>query len=202
MQPLRVLRGSLLCGMGLLPSVGLAQSSDPAPSPAAAMFPVSASLHLGRPFGEPTSPSGSLAPALAVLPLQLSLLGSAFPVASAVLADACASRTEASGNASWGFPMQMATSFTLAPQLTLHGFSRLGCPVDAGLGGALSYAMPLPHDWWLVGSGGFFGQPDLPSSSKLRADARLDLMTQRSTGGSFAVGVDAAERALTFTSRW
>lgn len=186
-----------LCIMGL-PAAASAQ--DPPPSPAAAMVPAPVPLRLFAPFGEPTSTSGGLAPPLAVLPMRLSLLAATFPVGGALPGDPCASSAEASGNSVWGFPMQHATFLPLTPQLSLAGFSSRGCALDASMGGAVSYAIPLPRNLWLVVSTGLLSQPNLPSPSRTAADARVDLMLRPSADRSYALGL--GRRGVTFTGQW
>ena len=91
-----------------VPATGAAQ--DPPPStPAAAIVPTPVPLRLFMPTGEPTSAGGVSPPALAVLPLRLSLASGTFPIAGALPGDPRASREESSGNTVWGFPMQHAT---------------------------------------------------------------------------------------------
>jgi hypothetical protein len=150
-------------------------------------------------LGEPTDLGGALAPAVAVLPLRLSLLGDAFPIAGALGGASCASREEPSGNTSWGFPVQHQAVLPLTPRLVLHGFSLLGCPLDAGVGGGFTFAVPLPRNFWLVAAAGVYGQPALPRQPVLHTDARLDLVVP-SGPQSFSVGV--GRRGLTFSGRW
>jgi hypothetical protein len=113
----------------------LAVSAVHAQSASAPLFstPVPADDGLGQP-GAPT-------PFAAFTPLHLSLIGGLFPIGSAL--PGCDSREDASGNSQNGFPIERYSYLRLTPQLTLHGFSSGGCPVDAGAGGGLTYSAPL-----------------------------------------------------------
>ncbi|HYQ04578.1 MAG TPA: hypothetical protein VER96_38155, partial [Polyangiaceae bacterium] len=73
-------------------------------------------------------------------PLRLSLTSGVFPQANAF--SGCDTRAEASGNSVNGFALQRYSFLRLTPQLTLHGFSMVGCSVDAGMGGGLTYTVP------------------------------------------------------------
>jgi hypothetical protein len=182
-----------------LPAASFAQDPPP-PTPASAMVPTPVPLQLFPPSGEPTSTGGVLPPTLAVLPLRLSLMGGTFPIAGALPGDPCDSREESSGNTVWGFPVQHATYLQLTPQLTLHGFSSQGCPLDASVGGGVSYAITLPSNLWLVVNAGVLSQPSLPGGARTRADARLDLMMRPTPDRAYAVGI--GRRGVTFTGQW
>ncbi len=176
-------------------------AQDPPPStPAAAIVPTPVPLRLFMPTGEPTSSGGVLPPALAVLPLRLSLAGATFPIAGALPGDPCASREESSGNTVWGFPMQHATYLSLTPQLTLSGFASRGCPLDSAIGGGVSYAIKLPDNFWLVANAGLLSQPSLPGGARTRADLRLDLMMRPTPDRAYALGL--GRRGVTFTGQW
>ncbi len=182
-----------------LPTTSAAQ--DPPPStPAAAIVPTPVPLRLFMSTGEPTSAGGALPPALAVLPLRLSLASATFPIAGALPGDPCASREESSGNTLWGFPMQHATYLPLTPQLTLSGFASRGCPLDSAIGGGLSYAITLPNNFWLVANAGLLSQPSLPGGTRTRTDLRLDLMMRPTPDRAYAVGI--GRRGVTFTGQW
>jgi hypothetical protein len=196
----RALPAAILAQISLaLPATAAAQ--DPPPStPAAAIVPTPVPLQLFVPSGEPTSAGGVLPPALAVLPLRLSLTGATFPIAGALSGDPCASREESSGNTVWGFPMQHATYLSLTPQLTLSGFASRGCPLDSAIGGGASYAITLPSNMWLVVNAGLLSQPSLPGGARTRADLRLDLMMRPSPDRAYALGI--GRRGVTFTGQW
>src|SRR5579871_3836053 len=99
--------GLVAASLGAWPSAAHAQ--EPTSSPGSALAPQVTPLQLSPLFGEPTGSAGALAPPLAVLPLRLSLLGDAFPIAGALGDQACGPRMEASGNATWGFAAQRQT---------------------------------------------------------------------------------------------
>jgi hypothetical protein len=195
MRPLAIglLGASLVAGPA-------ARAQEPTPTPGAALAPQSTPLQLRPLFGEPTGTGGALQAALAVLPLRLSLLGDAFPIAGALGGDPCAARQEPSGNTTWGFPVQRQTYLPLTSSLVLHGFSRLGCPLDAGAGGGLTFAVPLPRDLWLVASAGVYGQPSMPGRSLLRTDAKLDVVLRATSDHPLALGI--GKRGLTFSGWW
>jgi hypothetical protein len=150
--------------------------------------------------GEPTS-GDSLAPAIAVLPLRLSLVGSVFPSEHAFGDDSCAQSAAASGNTAWGFPVQKQTYFAITPRLAIHGFSRLGCPLDAGAGWGITYAAPLAPHWWVVGGLGAYGLASaVPGRPLLKTDARLDFVYSPSKDRAWAVGV--GKRGVSFSGIW
>ena len=189
---------TIIGAIGVLASARAADAQEPS-APGTAAAPVSVPLRL-LPFGEPTT-ANSLAPTLAVLPLRLSLLGNAYSIAGAIPGDPChQGQLVAANPGAWVFPWQQATYVSLTPRLVLHGFSRLGCPLDAGAGTGLTYSIPLPNNLWLVASGGVFGQPAYPGPTRVRGDARLDLMMRPNADHAYAVGV--GRRGLTFTGTW
>ncbi len=151
--------------------------------------------------GEHVGDTTGLAPALAVLPVRLSLLGAAFPIAPALGGAPCASREEASGNTQSGFALQHQISAAWTPRLTLTGFSQLGCPLDAGMGGALTYSVPLARDVWLLASVGVYTLPGLqPGRVVAMPDARLDVLFQKPSGRGVAVGMGL--RGFKLTASW
>ncbi len=194
-----VVRSALHAGLVLHVASASAQST--APSPGTALLPLLTPLRLRSP-GEPTATGGTAAPSFVALPIELSLLGTVFPVLNGQLGQDCTQQAEASGNQVQGFAMQRAVILPLAPRLSLHGFSRGGCALDAGLGGAASYTLPLSDRLWLVSSVGLFAQPVLPSSSRVTTDARVDLMMNPSSSHPFSIGVGTRQRGFTFTGRW
>jgi hypothetical protein len=113
-----------------------------------------------------TSPSdtSALPPDAASLPLRLALLTGVYPMGPAFgTVGACGELSVAAAGTI--FPTQPYTQIQLTPRLVLHGFSDLGCPgdpyaqLDAGVGGGLTYSMPLRPGMWLVGSAGAYGIP-------------------------------------------
>ena len=125
-----------------------------------------------------------LLPLAAVTPLRLTLVFDAFPQARQF--PECPSLEEPSGNTMNGFPIQRYTFLPLAPRLVLHGFSSAGCPVDAGVGGGLTYAMPFAKDTWLVPSSGFYS---LPRQGITNVAARIDVVKSSADGSSLNVGL-------------
>ena len=179
-----------------------ATADDTTPSPAMAMLPLLAPRRLSLSPNEPTSSASSLAPALVSLPLKLSLMGSVLPAMPGVMSEDCRAAAEASGNTIWGFSTQHAAFVTVAPRLTLHGFSQVGCAGDSGLGTAVTYTLPIDKNLALVGSAGLFVQPDLPSTRRMKTDARMDLLMNRASGHPFAIGVDLRRQGFSLTGAW
>jgi hypothetical protein len=150
-----------------------------------ALAPLPASL---SPFsvGEPSG--GGLDPWLVFQPLRLSLTSTIFPIGSSF--PQC--EPEASGNTVNGFPVQHWLSWRVLPRLSLHAFSSLGCPIDGGLGGGVTYTSPLSSSLWLVGSAGAYAIPPRPPvlPARTSAEVRLDLMKQTNTGRTFQFGLE------------
>jgi hypothetical protein len=97
--------------------------------------------------------------------------------------------------------MQRQAYIAITPRLTLHGFSSAGCPLDAGVGTALTYVVPISNKAWLVASAGAYTQPSLqPGRSITKGDARVDLIFRSSP--AFAWGVGLGVRGLKVTGAW
>jgi hypothetical protein len=157
-----------------------------APSSAASFF------GLGEPTGEPTT----LSPHLASTPMRLALQAMVFPVDRALgFESGCETRGNAVGNSVGGIPVQRYTFLQLAPNLVLHGFSSLGCPIDAAIGGGVTYAVPIRPTLWFVAGAGLYGAPQQPSG-RVRTDLHLDVVKKTSDGRAFSVGV--GRRGFTF----
>ncbi len=107
--------------------------------------------------GDETSDAGALSGYRALAPLRLSLEASLFPKGGGF--PNCASREDDVGNSVGGIPVQHSMMLRLTPRLVLSGFTQLGCPIDAGLGGALTYALPVTRSAWLVFGGGLYAAP-------------------------------------------
>jgi hypothetical protein len=123
---------------------------------------------VGQPLAQrPTQPlvagddvsddAGALSGYRALAPLRLSLEASIFPKGGGF--PNCVSREEAAGNSVGGIPVQHWMMLRLTPRLVLNGFTQLGCPIDAGIGGALTYALPVTRSSWLVLAGGLYAAP-------------------------------------------
>jgi hypothetical protein len=136
--------------------------------------------------GDPSSSArASLSPRLASLPLRLELQPVLFPVEPAMSSQACESHEDASGNTQNGFPLPRYAALHLTPQLSLHGFSTPGCPTRGGIGGAVTYAMLLKPDMWLVMGAGIYEIPEhAPFAAYVRHDARIDVVISRRTPSS------------------
>jgi hypothetical protein len=86
--------------------------------------------------------------------------------------------------------VQRYTFLQLTPNLTLHGFSSAGCPVDSAIGGAVTYSIPINPSIWLVAGAGVYTVPahyGLPA--RQQSDVRLDLVKTTNDGRSVSVGV-------------
>jgi hypothetical protein len=127
----------------------------------------------------------------AFAPLRLTLSGGLFSQASAFAG--CDARSDASGNSVNGFAVQRYTFLRLTPQLVLHGFSMAGCAVDAGMGGGLTYTVPLRKSLWLVSSAGSYALPTPGggASAVVTSAARVDVVKQLAWGGTLSVGLGA-----------
>ena len=93
-----------------------------------------------NPFGDRGGDGGDAGYALST-PLRLSLMGSVIPKASGF--PNCATREDDVGNSVGGIPVQHYVEWRLTPRLVLSAFTQLGCPIDGGIGTALTYAVPL-----------------------------------------------------------
>ena len=125
-------------------------------------------------------------------PIRLALLGSAVPVGAAD--PGCRESVESTGAATAGVPgfaMQHAAAVRLIPKLTLFGFARGGCPLDAGAGAALVYSTPIRKDIWFVASAGILHLPHAgPGGAPVTTgQARMDLVFARPKGHSYSVGI-------------
>jgi hypothetical protein len=125
----------------------------------------------------------------AFTPLRLTLSGGLFSQANAF--SGCDARSDASGNSVNGFAVQRYTFLRLAPQLVLHGSSMAGCAVDAGMGGGLTYTLPLRKNLWLVSSAGFYALPSPGGGSYalVTKGVRVDVVKQLAWGRTLSVGL-------------
>jgi hypothetical protein len=144
--------------------------------------------------GDSNGASGdSRVPAFVLDPIRLALLGTAVPHSGNV-AGGCGDSIESTGivtAGASGFALQHAAAIQLVPRLTLSGFARGGCAIDAAMGGALVYATPLAKNIFLVGSAGILHLPHAgPGGASItRADIRADVVFARPGGRSYAVGI-------------
>jgi hypothetical protein len=116
-------------------------------------------FHVGDAFGSRGDDRSTSYPIFE--PLRLSLLGPSVPGPS--LNGPCADSLSSAGAvtaATPGFTPQYASAIRLVPRLTLYGFSRAGCALDAAVGGGAVYAAPvIDKKLWLVGSAGYILLP-------------------------------------------
>jgi hypothetical protein len=159
-------------------------------SPTPAFMPVATPLTLRPLFGEPTSQVTGLAPSLAVLPLRLSMLGSAFPLAGASPTNPLHCDADSRGNSEYGFPVEHQVYLAMTSRLVLHGFSRLGCPTDAVVGGGVTYTFPLTQGVSIVPSAGAYAKSSVVQGRlPTRGTVRVDLMMHTSDDRTLSIGV-------------
>lgn len=169
---------SAFAALGALSAPALAQQA------AAPLIPIVTPLRADDLFAQQYGPSVTAAFA----PLRLSLTSGLFAQASAY--PGCDSRSDASGNSVSGFAVQYYSFVRLAPQLVLHGSSSLGCQVDAGMGGGITYAIPLRKSLWLVPSAGAYAMPRASGGNSLvTTAAQVDLVKQLAWGGTLSFGL-------------
>jgi hypothetical protein len=143
-------------------------------------------------------------------PLRLSLEGGVVPQAGRF--PNCASREDAVGNSLGGIPVQHFAAYRLTPRLVLSGFTQLGCPIDAGIGGMLTYTLPIGDSLWLgLGAGLYAAPAQLPlfgglgmslgqavrgGASAIDMAARTDVMWKTKSGRPFTLGVSTQGRSM------
>jgi hypothetical protein len=171
-------------------AAGPARADDPRPALVGLGLPLPPAPRLAPPsilLGEPAGVDGLAAWALST-PLRLSLLGAVTPLAS--MFPNCDTREDASGNSSGGVPMRRSAALRLVPSLVVHAFSSAGCPVDAGLGAAVTTTFALPSSLWLVAGAGVYAVPPHAGlRARAAADVRIDLMKEVEGGATWSVGV-------------
>lgn len=188
----------------LVPARASAQTTPP---PASFLAPSSTGDHGGD--------AGSFSGWTLSSPLRLSLQGSIAPMAH--MFPQCQTLEDDAGNSVGGIPVQHYAELRLAPRLVLSVFSQLGCPIDAGLGGGLTYEVPLRASMSLVFGAGLYGAPGQAplfggwgaaflkglrgQPSAFSAAARTDLIWKTPSGLPLGVGVQTRGRVhqLTFS---
>jgi hypothetical protein len=182
-----------LCGM---PSA-LAQVS-------VATVPVATTLPQTS-VGDRGGDAGAFSGYHASTPLRLSLEGSVFSKAG--MFPNCIALEDDVGNSVGGIPVQHDLELRLTPRLSLSVFTQLGCPIDAGIGGALTYAVPLRKSVQVVFGLGLYGAPgQLPlfrglqssflqglrgQSSPINEAARVDVVWSTKDGHPYHVGTES-----------
>jgi hypothetical protein len=158
------------------------------------------------PGGEPSSAPGFVFST----PLRLTLEGSVVPWARGF--PQCETREDDVGNSVRGIPVQHYAALRFLPQLVLSGFSQLGCPIDGGLGAALTHATPLGGSaWFVMGVGAYtttartpFSSPDQvlrvgPTTVPAMVSAHADLVVQAPSGAPLSLGAAVIGRRPTLT---
>jgi len=167
--------------LNLTASTAARQSTAP-------LVPVVTPLRGDDLFAARVGPTGSAAFA----PLRLTLTSGLFSQASVF--SGCDSRTDASGNSVNGFARQYYSFVSLTPRLVLHGYSTQGCALDAGMGGGITYTVPLRKSLWLVPSAGFYMLPNSAgggAAARVTASGRVDLVKELGWGRTLWFGVGA-----------
>jgi hypothetical protein len=157
------------------------------------------------PFGDRGGDAGGFDGYFLTAPLRLSLEASVAPKAS--MFPQCATLEDDVGNSVGGIPVQHESDFRLTPRLQLSVFTQLGCPIDAGIGTALTYAIPIRRTTQLVLGLGAYAAPGpfplfggLKSSilqglrsapSPLNEAGRADVVWKAKNGAPFDVGVES-----------
>jgi len=186
------LRGLIMSALLTLAATGRAQAL----SPAGPTLPVPM-LSTGDP---PRGAGSQLSPRLVSMPLRLSLQPVLLPVEPPSTSQPCESREEPSGNTFHGFPLQGYASLRLIPQLTLHGFTNLGCPTNGGIGTAVTYTATLRPDIWLVVGAGAYAIPHAQVGAPAQYDFHVDLMTRGHDDRVWSVGL--GRKGVTFGGQW
>ncbi len=195
---------ALLAVALVAPLAPTAARADVTWSPPPTFIPVPTALTLPPLLGEPTGPAGGLAPWLAVMPLRLSLLWTRLPLAT-LPGDPCASREDASGNSQSGFPVQHQVYLAMTSRLVLHGFSKLGCPLDAKVAGGATYTMPVTQDVSIVPSAGVSARTSFAQGRVVSTgQARVDLLLNTSNDGTLGIGVGKkrGRQGVQLTGTW
>ena len=201
-----------MCCAGVVGAVASPADGQTTPTPASAIPVTSSGVPIVGPLlgpprvtylfgqGDANGAAGdSHVPSFVLDPIRLGLLAGAVPFGAAD--PACGGSIEATGTAtaaSGGFAMQHAAALQLVPRLTLAGFTRGGCSIDAAMGGALVYAAPIRKDIWFVASAGILKLPHAGpvGTSVTTSQFRADLVFARPAGRSLAVGL--SNRGISF----
>lgn len=151
-------------------------------------FVLATTIVLAQATGDTSVPSS---PSILFEPLRLGLVSEVPPLSATE--PGCADRLEMAGSATGataGTPMMSTRAWSLAPRLTLIGFSRAGCPIDSAIAGGLTYVVPLRRSVFFVASGGALLQPPYGRRPlTIIPQARADVVFDRGGGRSWNVGV-------------
>jgi hypothetical protein len=93
----------------------------------------------------------------------------------------------------------------MTSSLALHGFSKLGCPLDAKVAGGVTYTVPVAHDVWLVPSAGISARTSWAQGHVVsKGEARVDVLMNTSNGGTLGLGVGkrGARQGVQLTGTW
>ena len=90
-------------------------------------------------------------------PMRLTLEGSIFPKAGGF--PQCASLEDDVGNSVGGIPVQHYIDWQMTPRLVWSAFTQLGCPIDGGIGAAVTYTVPIGRSVAWVFAAGAYAAP-------------------------------------------
>jgi hypothetical protein len=141
-------------------------------------FALTVALVLAQATGDTNVPTS---PSILFEPLRLGLMSDVPPL--------LATDRECSDER-FATPRTAARALSLAPRLTLVGFSRAACPIESAIGGGLTYVVPLRPAVFFVASAGVLAQPPYgPRPLILHTQARADIVFDRGQGLSWSVGL-------------
>jgi hypothetical protein len=169
--------GAALLALGVLASAATAFAQSATPAQKAA------------------DPNPVWEPSVLLRPLTLSLAAPDF-VPGARYAPRCDENAETTGNSAGplgtGLPWMGSLGYQLTPRLSVLAFSRLGCPITAGLGGVAAYTIPLAKRMAFSWSGGTYAQPQvIDRGTALKGILRADVLWQSADGQITRTGIEA-----------
>jgi hypothetical protein len=149
------------------------------------------------------------------VPLQLAVLTLTSPslLPGQRFVPGCDEEAETTGNSEGpigtGLPLIGSAPLRLSPRLSMLSFSRLGCPITAGLGLAFAYEIPLRPTLSLSLGASLYGQPQALDRGVARRELlRGDLAWKRPGGdvtqtlGVQALRVDGTSGATTVAAAY
>jgi hypothetical protein len=153
---------------------------------------------------KPTDPNPAADPPVVLAPLQLALVAPDL-MPGERYAPGCNENAVTNGNSAWGtgVPLVRSLGYQLSPRLSVLAFSRLGCPITSGLGGAAAYAMPIGQRVAFALSGGLYGMPQVIDRGwAYKGLVRAGLVWRQADGNVAHTGLEAMSvRGTTRTGR-
>lgn len=170
-------------------------------------------LLAGAILGLPRAASAQLASGLAVgdlgptldtkphgpLPLQVAVLTLTAPslLPGQRVVPGCDAEAQTTGNSEGplgtGLPLIGSVPVRLSPRLSMLSFSRLGCPITAGLGLAFAYEIPVRPSLSLALGASLYGQPQALDKGLARRELLRGDLAWKGPDGAFSqtLGVQA-----------